>query len=134
MAKGDKKKASSSTSDEQCQNSETLQETNKSLQETVKLLTDRLNSVEETLNELKAEKQLGSSPSIHCFHQSVTLGLNSPNIEDLTFSISKSEKKTLNFLKKTISENNKPNIQHIIQLMSFAQKMIVEINITLFST
>ena len=90
----------------------TLQETNKSLQETVKRLTDRLNSVEETLNELKAEKQLGSSPSIHCFHQSVTLGLNSPNIEDLSFSISRTEKKTINFLKKTISENNDPNIQN----------------------
>ena len=70
MAKGDKKKASSSTSNEQCQNCETLQEmlktlqeTNKSLQETVKLLTDRLNSVEETLNELTTEKQLDSSSS-----------------------------------------------------------------------
>ena len=47
-----------------------------------------------------------------CFHQSVTLGLNSPNIEDLNFCISKTEKKTINFLKKTISENNDPNIQN----------------------
>ena len=47
-----------------------------------------------------------------CFHESVTLGLNSPNIEDLNFCISKTEKKTINFLKKTISENNDPNIQN----------------------
>ena len=70
MAKGDKKKGSSSSSNDQCQNCDTLQEllktlqeTNKSLQETVKLLTDRLNSVEETLNELTAEKQLDSPSS-----------------------------------------------------------------------
>ena len=65
-----KKKKNSSSSDEHCQNCDTLQEmlktlqdTNKSLQDTVKLLTDRLTSVEETLNELTAEKQLDSSPS-----------------------------------------------------------------------
>ena len=70
MAKGDKKKGSSSSSNDQCQNCDTLQEllktlqeTNKSLQETVKRLTDRLNSVEETLKELTAEKQLDSSSS-----------------------------------------------------------------------
>ena len=67
--KGKKKKGSSS-SDDHCQNCDTLQEmlktlqeTNKSLQDTVKLLTERLNSVEETLNVLTAEKQVDSSTS-----------------------------------------------------------------------
>ena len=53
--KGKKKKGSAS-SDDHCQNCDTLQEmlktlqeTNKSLQDTVKLLTERLNSVEGTL-------------------------------------------------------------------------------------
>ena len=67
---GPKKKKGSSSSDDLCQNCDTLQEilkplqeTNKSLQDTVKILTDRLNSVEETLNELTSQKQVDSASS-----------------------------------------------------------------------
>ena len=46
------------------------------------------------------------------FHQAVTLGLNSENFDDLNFTISKTEKKIMKFLKKTISENSDPNIKN----------------------
>ena len=39
------------------------------------------------------------------FHQAVTLGLNNPNIDDLNFTISKTEIQITKFLKKTISGN-----------------------------
>ena len=39
---------------------------------------------------------------------------NHLNIADLNSSISRTEKKTINLLKKTISENNDPNIQNNI--------------------
>ena len=48
------------------------------------------------------------------FNQTVTLGLNNDNsnLENLNINISKTEKKLINFLNKTISENNDPNIQN----------------------
>ena len=38
------------------------------------------------------------------FSQTVSLGLNSPNLDDLNFSITKTEKKLIKFLNKTISK------------------------------
>ena len=49
-----------------------------------------------------------------CFHQSVTLDLNSPDIADHIFSISKTEKKTTDFLTTTITENSDPDIQNCL--------------------
>ena len=45
------------------------------------------------------------------FNQAITLGLNSPNLQDVKFDISKTEKKTISFLNKTIFESNDPNIK-----------------------
>ena len=45
------------------------------------------------------------------FNQAVTLGLKSPNLNDVKFNISKTEKKTISFLNKTIFESNDPNIK-----------------------
>ena len=46
------------------------------------------------------------------FKQVVTLGLDSSNLDNLDFNISKKEKKMMKFLSKTIFESNDPGIQN----------------------
>ena len=46
------------------------------------------------------------------FSQSTTLGLDSSNLDNLNFNISKTEKKLVNMLTKTIFESNDPNINN----------------------
>ena len=57
-------------------------------------------------------------------NESLTLGLNSPNIENLDFKISRTEKKLINFLSKTISENNDPNIQNDLSKYYSIDKLV----------
>ena len=44
--------------------------------------------------------------------QTVTLGLDNSNLDNLNFNISRKEKKMVNFLSKTIFESNDPNINN----------------------
>ena len=46
------------------------------------------------------------------FNQTAILGLNSSNLDNLEFNISKKEKKMMKFLSKTIFESNDPGIQN----------------------
>ena len=72
------------------------------------------------------------------FNQTAILGLNSSNLDNLEFNISKKEKKMMKFLSKTIFESNDPGIQNshckYYSMTNSVQKISMQTNISQYFT